>query len=380
MNLNEIKKYIPCKLHKGKCWYVSYYAFNPESEKLQRKRIKINRIINKAERKKYANSLMIRFNTKLEQGWNPFIDPEASKSYNKLSDAKEHFFKINLKKFNEGIIREDTYKDYVSYLRNFQNWLNDNNYGDIYVYKFDRIIIDNFLEYIYVERDRTATTRNNYLNFLSVFSGFLVEKNYLKSRPTDGLKKIRKTKVKKTIIDKKTLENIFKHTKRFDPNYHLACNFLYYTFIRPKEMTFIKIGDISYKNRTIYLSAENTKNKRDAIVTIPKPLMKIFLDMKIHEYASEDFLFSNNKLRPGKMKLNSKVFRDKWLQMRKLLKFSDKLKFYTLKDTGITELLTLTKDLRIVRDQARHSNMAITDIYTPRGNMQASEIIKNLDY
>jgi hypothetical protein len=36
--------YIPAKITEGKEWYVSFYAFNPVKGRLERKKIKLNRI------------------------------------------------------------------------------------------------------------------------------------------------------------------------------------------------------------------------------------------------------------------------------------------------------------------------------------------------
>lgn len=55
----EMIAYRPAVLHTGKEWYISFYAFDPASEKLKRKRIKINYIEKVAERRRYANDMYI---------------------------------------------------------------------------------------------------------------------------------------------------------------------------------------------------------------------------------------------------------------------------------------------------------------------------------
>jgi len=171
-NLQEIKSYTPPKLTRGKNnWYISFYAYNPETEKLQRKVIRLNHV--KTNRLQYANELLKRLSNNLASGWNPFTESESNKAYKRLSEAVDHFIKISEKKLNEDSIRAATFKDYISYLRNFQRWMNEKGHGDIFIYKIDKKLITSFLEHIYIERNRTAT-RNNYLNYLSIFSSFLV--------------------------------------------------------------------------------------------------------------------------------------------------------------------------------------------------------------
>lgn len=51
------------------------------------------------------------------------------------------------------------------------------------------------------------------------------------------------------------------------------------------------------------------------------------------------------------------------------------VKFYSLKDTGITRLLHHVNGIS-VRDQARHSDISITNIYAQREN-QADENLRD---
>lgn len=89
----EMKTYRPAALHTGKEWFISFYAYDPASEKLKRKRIKINYIKSITERRRYAYGLIRRININLEQGWNPFMEDRGTKAYRKidsrLSDSCE---------------------------------------------------------------------------------------------------------------------------------------------------------------------------------------------------------------------------------------------------------------------------------------------------
>ena len=64
--------------------------------------------------------------------------------------------------------------------------------------------------------------------------------------------------------------------------------------------------------------------------------------------------------------------------MRKDLGLPAELKFYSLKDTGITNMLKSNMDVLSVRDQARHSSISITDMYTPTNVNKVNKAI--LDY
>jgi len=377
--MQELQQFIPAKLHEGKIWYISFYAFNPEKKALSRKRIKINRIKSVKERRKYARDLINRINVKLYSGWNPFIDPETSKSYHKLSDALNHFWKVSEKKMADDVIREETYRNYISYPRNMQKWLNDTRKGDIYIYKLDKQLINEFLEHIYIERDSAAITRNNYLAVLRVFATFLIDHNYLKHKFTDGISNLKKgSKKRKSLLssDLLKLRNYLNETNR---HYLLACEMEYYTFIRPKELSELRINQINFAKGTILVTEQTAKNRKNAVVSIPKRLGRLLIDLKIYQYPSDNYLFSEN-FKPGTIKKSEKQFRDYWLKVRKTLKFPETYQFYSLKDTGITDMIHMVGDPLIVRDQARHHSISITNLYADGDLQMANQMISNLDY
>ena len=87
------------------------------------------------------------------------------------------------------------------------------------------------------------------------------------------------------------------------------------------------------------------------------------------------YLFSD-KCVPGKGRRDEKQFRDYWnLHVRKDLRLPACYKFYSLKDTGITNMLRANTDPLSVRDQARHSSLLITNTYTPLDIKEANPLI-----
>ena len=105
--------YIPARLTIGKSWYVSYYVLNPETNKLIRKRIKVNRVSPISERRKFARQLIHKINVKLAEGWNPLLEQETPKAYTKLVDALELFLKHKKRELKS----KDTIRTYKSMLK-----------------------------------------------------------------------------------------------------------------------------------------------------------------------------------------------------------------------------------------------------------------------
>ncbi|MDR1336237.1 MAG: tyrosine-type recombinase/integrase, partial [Tannerella sp.] len=85
----------------------------------------------------------------------------------------------------------------------------------------------------------------------------------------------------------------------------------FYCFIRPKEMSRLKIRDFNIKNRTIIIKGEQSKNHRTAAVTLPVKIVHLMIDLHIFDHPGDRYLFSA-KLMPGKDCCSEKQFRDFW--------------------------------------------------------------------
>lgn len=377
--INQVKGWTPPTFHQGKECFVSFSAFDPVSSKMKRKKIMIGRIKGKTAQKRYAQTIIQRLTEKLLEGWNPWIELSSPLEYTKFCDVAEKYKAYLYKMFNDGDLREETLAGYVSYLKIFSTWCQDNRI--IYIYQVDRHRVSDFLDYVFIDRNNTLQTRNNYLVWLKVFSSWLVQRCYLTSNPTEGMTAIRRKDQKKNrdVMSESDLRRLHDYLMDHNRHFLLACYLLHYMFIRPHEMTYIRIGDINLEGPTLSLYGENTKNHNDAVLTIPAKVVRLMIDLKIFDHPSSDYLFSR-KFRPGRERKSEKSFRDYWIRdIRRDLHFSDRIKFYSLKDTGITNMLRSNMDVLTVRDQARHSSILITDTYTPKDVKEANEALVHYD-
>lgn len=376
-SIKSILSFTYPRLYTGKEWYVGFYAFDPAKNQMRRKRIKINFIGKVAERRRYANGLIKRLCDKLDYGWNPWIESDNSKAYHTFKDVCERYKQYITKFWEEGNYRYDTYLSYSSYLRNIEKYNETRKNPITYIYQFDSYFIIDFLDYIYIDRENTIQTRNNYLGFLRTFSTYLVQQGYSKTKPTEGLSTLgrRLKKKNRTVISNEDIIRLHDYLMDKNRYFLLACYILHYCFIRPKEMSMLKLEDISIRNQTILVKDTISKNRRSGVVTLPKKVIELMIDLNIFtSSAGSDYLFSNN-FKPGANYKDEKQFRDYWTRhVRKVLKFPDEYKFYSLKDTGITSMLR-KYDTITVRDQARHADILMTDTYTPHDIQQANKLI-----
>ena len=185
--ISELRSFSYPMLHTGKEWYVGFNAFDPAIGVMRRKKIKVNSIKPLTQRRRYAAALIHRLTKKLETGWNPWIESENSRAYHLFTDVCDKYRQYITKLFNDGIYREETYVGYLSYLRNMEAWNGSRPVPMTYIYQFDTAVCTEFLDHIYVDRGNSVQTRNNYLTFLGVFSTFLVQHQYAKTKPCEGL-------------------------------------------------------------------------------------------------------------------------------------------------------------------------------------------------
>ena len=354
---------------------IEFRAFDPELGKMRRKRIKLNRIKGVTNRRKYAREVIKRIVDQLNHGWNPWIAKDTGDLYT-MSEVVERYLNHLEVMLARGYHRKETYAGYKSYMKILQEYI-----GKVrpiyYVYQFDRRYCVDFLDYVFVDRNNGAQTRNNYLTFLRVFSGFLVEKGYLKTKPTEGIAPISKRLYKKEreCIPLDVMGRIAKYCREREPDFLFACYLLYYCFIRPVEMTRLRIKDFNLHESTVTIPADCSKNKRTQTVTIPKKVLLYGIELGVFSAPMSHYVFSY-RLKPGRQEIDPKHFRDHWENVRKALKLKKEWKFYSLKDTGITEMCDRNMATIAVRDQARHSSLDITDIYTRHEGKANPDIIE----
>lgn len=365
--------YRPAHLVKGKGnWYVSYSATNPETGKLIVKRMKLNYIKSARQRKEYADELIKQINAKLVHGFNPFYHENADRLV-LLSDAVLDFLKARKRDVDTKVIVAESFDVYKQHLKRFQAFVKD----DCFVFKIRELDVNNFLDDIYIEKGYTAMTRNAYLATLRMFFAHCIKRGYIVENPASNIQNLKKGAKFRAAIPDDVLHRIFNYLEvKGERHYLLACYLLYSCFIRPSEICSLKLSSVSFKNQTIFIAADASKNKKAQVVTMPLNVARMMIDLKVYAAPSDYYLIGHD-FAPGEKPCTDKILRAKWLQVRKALKLPDSYQFYSLKDSGITKMLNVL-NVSEVRDQARHSSIAITDVYTDRSKINGNEHIKTL--
>ena len=371
-----VKEWTPPSYHKGREFYIDFYAFNPSEGRLKRKKIMLGRFRSQRERNGYARQLIEELTQKLVRGWNPWVESKSAAQFTSFQEVTSRYRQYVLKMHSDSSFREETMRDYLSRLGILEEWVEGSAYKVFYPYQLDEVVLSKFMDYILIERNCSVQTYNNYLAWLRTFSGWMLQRRYIHDDPTAGLRSIRRTTSKnRTVIPDSTLSSVRAYLEQRNKHFLLAAYILHYMFVRPHEMSLLRIGDFRLEKKTLILHGDQTKNRQDAVLTLPDHIVRLMAELKVFDHPSQDYLFSDG-CRPGKVWRDSKQFRDYWNNhVRKDLKLPKEYKFYSLKDTGITNMLRANTDPLSVRDQARHSSLLITNTYTPLDIKEANPLI-----
>jgi len=366
--------YIPAELRENKTWKIVYYVKNPLNNKLSRKENRVKPLKSIALRRKLGKQMVDITNKKLESGWNPFLSETESNGFVKLHKAIDTFINKIKKQVQLKELRPDTLRSYKSFLNNIIKYNKELNNEDIITLKFNNDYVREFLDYIYYTRENSSKTRNNYLSFIRTFSEWLIINKYIASNPTHRINKIQESKKSRQLIPKIVRNKIFEHLKKTNYNYYVICLIVYYCLIRRTELTKIRVSDVFIKNAIIYIEAGNAKNKKSQPITIPDTILPIIANF-IKNANNSDYLFGVN-FTPGQKRLAPKKISDQWAKLRIELNLPKTYQWYSLKDTGITNLLKAGIPPIEVRNQARHHSIIQTEMYTPKEILKAVDSIK----
>lgn len=372
----DVSTYSVPRLHEGKKWFVDFLCFDPVAGRMRRKKYHLDGIRSVRERRRRAAELIATLLARLRRGWNCWACVESSRGYVLYEKVKAEYGTYIDKLLRTGAIRESTWLGYRSYFANFDAWLRQAGRSVVYAYQVDRLLLSDFLDYLFLVRDVSAQTRNNYRGWLMVWCGWLVERGYLPENPAEGIRRLRVEGKRRAALTAEQLARLKAYLSVRNRHFLLACMMEYYTLIRPGELSHIRIGDIRVAAQKVLVRAEFTKNRRDGAVGLSEAVLGLMRDLGVLRRPSGDYLFGGRDFRPGPRKVDVRVFSEEWLKVRRALGWPESLQFYSLKDSGIRDLANAA-GIVVARDQARHSDILTTNRYLKGDAMAVHEATKH---
>lgn len=362
--------FLPARLSKGKDWVIVYWVENPATGEKVRKRIKVNRISSITERNKYAKLICDDLNRKLYTGWNPFLEEMAVRGFDKLVDALEYYFRQKEKE-----LRQVSAHSYRSYINVMVEWLELSKLGEMSCISFTKSNALAFCRWLYDERNAGNRTFNNYLNFFKRVFDWLIANEYATLNPFKDMVKKQRQPKERILIDSITRKKIENYFREKDKGMMIISMLVYHTLLRPNEITKLQLKHFSLKNQTITISNTMSKTKQMRISTISDEFAAELANWNFNGAKGDEFIFSENYV-PGNKPINPRRLAKKWSAMREKLELPKEMQLYSLRDSGIVQLLNDGISPDEVMKQAGHSSLEMTTVYLKHANPKGSEQIK----
>ena len=371
--------YLPATLKTNKSgWLIEYYVENPQTQELSRKRIKLERLLNrypsKTDAKKHINNIILALNMKLSTGWNPYFQGEDSRMYTPVRDVCRRYLEEV-----EKTHREATVRSYKSFIKVFMEWVEQQKQG-IYSSMISHTMIVRFMDYVFYERkasngeDISAYTYNSYIKQGSAFFNWMIEKCYCKENHFSKIKRKKTEDKRRILIPEDYREKIDSYLKDTNPGYLLVLKLIYAGLIRPKELRMLKVGDLSFADKQIRIRKEVAKNGHERFVPVADEILMSFLDLGVPNAANSDYLFGQG-YKPGPVMVSEARMTKTWTSLRKKLHLPQEMQMYSFRDTGMTEMIKNGMDPLSVKQLADHHSLDMTAIYTKHVDPNLREIV-----
>lgn len=167
-------------LHKGARWFVDFFAVDSVRNEMHRKRYYIGENLTKSEKRRRGAEIIEVVTKQLMQGWNPWVSADESRGFTLFDDCVKRYLE-----YVERMDRKKTRDSYRSRVNVLKEYISSTVIPIKYVYQFDSVFCNDFIDWIFLDRESSPRTRNNYRGWLYGFSEFLLSRKYIKSNPVE---------------------------------------------------------------------------------------------------------------------------------------------------------------------------------------------------
>jgi integrase len=362
-------------------WYINY-SFN---KKQYRVKENLNRIKDHKEKARQAEILLESIKNDLKNGFNP----EKPAEY--LEILMQNQININdavikyLKELSE-YARPKTVKSYTSKLRYLveefdQKIIKSFTSLDLQMYISEKIKKPKnakvFVNGRYIELNKTIPwTANTVRSAKGIFRAFfqwcITNKYYNNENPISQIekKKIRsevETSPRNIPFNEEDNKKIMDYLDDHEKLTAFFCRFIYYTCLRPGEISKLRIKDIDLENRQIKIPLNITKNTKKITVEtiiIEDNLYEELKSLSLEKYPIYYYLCSNNNQIVGEESIGSNIPYKRLKKAMKIVGIDNKgYNLYSFKHfSNIQRYNSGWKILEIMKAN-RHSSVAMTEKY-----------------
>lgn len=361
-NLSEVKSYIPPRLVKAQQgWYVVYYHEVAGTWCRERKTFNLNRISDKRRRMDRAHEIIEQLDAGLANKGSGDVE------FNALSQTNI----VEAIRFSVDIIcqspKRETRKSFRMIEKMLISFIEKKKWQDISVGAFDAKCARAFMDDA-VRRGISNTTFNNYRCFATIVFNRLIRRDYIKANPFHRIEKMEREEKQRRPFTAEERAAVLAEIYLRDYWLFVLVLLHFLCLIRRTECFRLRFSNFNLKEGFIFLPKTATKNKKQAVVTIPDTLRDFLRDERFARHPGNFLVFGKGGEPHASISAGDNTFKERHrrllLRLRKEKKIEDitGLSLYSWKDTGMTEFAKILRPVEL-RDHARHASIDMSLAY-----------------
>ena len=356
--------------------HIEYYVYNPVTMKMERQRIRLEKLShqfkNRSQYKQMVMQLMMNLTGKLAGGWTPYGENQNVAEYTPINKAIEAYIADKSRD-----LRKASMVSYISVAKIFVEWLTTQNIHEMASHLLNQRTCQRFMDEL---RDRPKFNNNTYNTYLKKYRAcfaWMVDRGYCKENPFEKIKTLKKQEKIRQLIPVDAREIVINHVRTSKhPNYEIVMHLIFTSLIRPSEIERLQVRDVDLKNKCIHIPANKAKTHKDRDAALSDTCIAMLIPLLSKPGILPTWYLINSNYECGPEPCYHGMFKKHWMKIRKDCGLPDEMQLYSLKDSGITEMLEAGVSINQVKEAAGHADISTTNKYIGKDTEKMIEAVR----
>ena len=356
--------------------HIEYYVYNPVTMKMERQRIRLEKLShqfkNRSQYKQMVMQLMMNLTGKLAGGWTPYGENQNVAEYTPINKAIEAYIADKSRD-----LRKASMVSYISVAKIFVEWLTTQNIHEMASHLLNQRTCQRFMDEL---RDRPKFNNNTYNTYLKKYRAcfaWMVDRGYCKENPFEKIKTLKKQEKIRQLIPVDARETVINHVRTSKhPNYEIVMHLIFTSLIRPSEIERLQVRDVDLKNKCIHIPANKAKTHKDRDAALSDTCIALLIPLLSKPGILPTWYLINSNYECGPDPCYHGMFKKHWMKIRKECGLPDEMQLYSLKDSGITEMLEAGVSINQVKEAAGHADISTTNKYIGKDTEKMIEAVR----
>ena len=356
--------------------HIEYYVYNPVTMKMERQRIRLEKLShqfkNRSQYKQMVMQLMMNLTGKLAGGWTPYGENQNVAEYTPINKAIEAYIADKSRD-----LRKASMVSYISVAKIFVEWLTTQNIHEMASHLLNQRTCQRFMDEL---RDRPKFNNNTYNTYLKKYRAcfaWMVDRGYCKENPFEKIKTLKKQEKIRQLIPVDARETVINHVRTSKhPNYEIVMHLIFTSLIRPSEIERLQVRDVDLKNKCIHIPANKAKTHKDRDAALSDTCIAMLIPLLSKPGILPTWYLINSNYECGPDPCYHGMFKKHWMKIRKECGLPDEMQLYSLKDSGITEMLEAGVSINQVKEAAGHADISTTNKYIGKDTEKMIEAVR----